>query len=178
MNAYEVKAYKCEVCKKAYMGKDDADKCCVPKPCEDCGKELPLNYYYTVCDLCRESRKYNKAVKMTLEEYQNQYVMINDRLIDIIDEIEDWDEEFERPAYGYGVEECFVKLNADGIIDNLNDQVSFEDEIEMFSEAAKTEICEFCEKWNARNAYQYYEENPKILVLIPQTQNERGGKPE
>ena len=70
MNAIEIVAYKCSKCGTAYQSREYAEKCCMPKKCDDCGCEIPHNSYYVVCDSCRSKReaakekeRFNKAIK-------------------------------------------------------------------------------------------------------------------
>lgn len=41
MNAIEIVAYKCSKCGAAFISKEYAEKCCMPKKCDDCGCEIP-----------------------------------------------------------------------------------------------------------------------------------------
>jgi len=172
----EIKVYQCEKCNNAYFEPKAAEKCCTPKICEDCGVEMPPKYYYVVCDPCREKRKLERAEKMTLAEYFKAYpdhyplftvdgecILLGD--FDCFDDWESYRED-ERPQYLYGATQRFVELNADGIIDHLNEEVSFEDDVEMFDDDACAEIYRFCEDWNNRNAFEYFEENPKLAVFL------------
>lgn len=74
MNAIEIVAYKCSKCGAAFISKEYAEKCCMPKKCDDCGCEIPHNSYYSVCDSCRakreatrEKEKFDKAKHYTLD---------------------------------------------------------------------------------------------------------------
>ena len=78
MNAEQVTAWKCTKCGTYYTTKTVAESCCKESPkkvkvCEDCGVELDPKWYYTVCDSCREKRRYNRCRKMTIEEYENEF---------------------------------------------------------------------------------------------------------
>ena len=152
----EVIAYKCGNCGQPYMDDKYAIKCCQTKACEGCGIELPHKYYYTVCDLCRESAKRLRATeKLTLDEYIEKYpgngVFTSDYkyydIDDFCEEIEDWlsyNDEGEPPEYVYGADRCFVRLNAENIMENLEEQVSFEDDVQMFYQDAHDEMESFC----------------------------------
>jgi len=177
MAIVEAQCFRCDKCNKAYMEKEAAEKCCAPKICEYCGAEMPPKYYYTACDFCREKRRYDNADKMSLAEYVDadphlpvftktgELIMPDDMWV-----FDDWKSHSDdkRPEYVYGAISRFVKLDAEGIIENLNEQVTFEeDDVEMFSDDALDEIWGFCANWNDRNEYEYYDENWKLVVIIP-----------
>lgn len=41
--------------------------------CEDCGIEINANVYDSLCNSCRETRYYNKCIKMIIKEYEKKY---------------------------------------------------------------------------------------------------------
>ena len=75
-------------------------------------------------------------------------------------------EKDDAPKYLYGTCKMHVELDSNRIIDNLEESVSFEDDIDMFTESAREDIREFCKRWNAENRYQYFEEDPSVLIII------------
>lgn len=171
MDAIKGVAYFCKKCGQGFLNKDYAEKCCSRRVCELCNKELTYNYHYTACNTCREARRVEKAEQITLKDYYEKfpdYPLFTPDGRYIQDDFEEWAIEQDEeciPDYLYGATERFITLSADSIITNLEEQVDFEEDIERFTDEALSEICEFCEKWNQEHKFQYYDENPKIVVI-------------
>ena len=66
MNVIEEKAYKCSNCGHTYLNYGLAEKCCKPKFCEDCGKEIKLFGESNIEEL---AKKYDipRVVKLPLD---------------------------------------------------------------------------------------------------------------
>lgn len=63
--------YRCEKCKKLYTSEYAANICCKQYHCRVCGKEIPQ--YMLICDSCAERERFEKARKMTLAEYYEEF---------------------------------------------------------------------------------------------------------
>ena len=63
--------YRCEKCKKLYTSEYAANICCKQYHCRVCGKETPQ--YMLICDSCAEHERFEKARKMTLAEYYEEF---------------------------------------------------------------------------------------------------------
>lgn len=57
----------CDKCGKGYTSEYAANICCKQYHCSVCGVETPR--YITKCDSCRDKELFEKAQKMTWEEY-------------------------------------------------------------------------------------------------------------
>jgi hypothetical protein len=179
MNVEETKAYKCTNCGNAYLDKEFAEKCCQPKHCEDCGKELPYRWYKTVCESCDEKRYFDKSVKMTIEEYNEKYpnnmVFYNDEyyldvysclesLFDNYDSDDEVKELVDNLEYIYGTECDEVKLDGDSIIEQMEHDSGL-DEFRV-DDAGYKELNDFLLEWNKKYGAKCYFQD-KIAILIP-----------
>ncbi len=166
----EITCYKCEKCSKIYTDKEFAKKCCTPKYCEYCKCELPHKYYYTACDSCREKCKYERAEKIDFKDYiknnPNGWITTKCGHIISVDELIDRIEDGEAFDYVYGTNVQYIEINYDQIITQLQEEVMFEDDFEIFSNEQLNEICEFASNWNAKNRFKYYEEDRKVAIII------------
>lgn len=166
--ALKVELFKCPKCNNHFYEEEKADKCCAPKHCEDCGKELPYKWYRTVCEPCTERRKFEKARKMTYDEYltefgNNMLVVGGDNYFSDMDSIIDhYYGEEEIPQYAYGTEKIDIKINIDSAIENALEN-AYEDA--EFSNLNKLQS--FIDEWNAENGLTAYAENSKIIIWIP-----------
>ena len=89
MSEIQIKAYKCDKCGKIYVDKSVAEICCKQYFCEYCGKETPK--YFLACSECSDKRNFEKATKMTYEEYIEKYP--NYPIFDRNEEDCEWDME-------------------------------------------------------------------------------------
>lgn len=171
MNVEQATAWKCTKCGQYYINKESAEKCCVKpkKVCEDCGVELDTKWYYTVCDSCREKRRYNRCRKMTIEEYEKEFpdcmVIVGDDnyYSSVEDALEScYGDEEEIPHYVYGTEKQFIEVNIDGAIEN-----ALEDAYEDAEFDNTNELYEFVKEWNKKNRLTAFYE-AKIVIDIPE----------
>lgn len=140
-----------------------ADRCCKPKICEDCGKEIPEKSYFRICDECRgkreqkkENDRYDKAIKCFYEECPDgERIMIysdsygyNEGYFTDIDELIDYCESKDIPVpdYCWSTMQIDMSMDADGLIedacqnlyDGAEDHISNED---------RKELQDFLDKW-------------------------------
>ena len=172
MNAEEIPAWKCTKCGKYYTTKSVAESCCKENPkkvCEDCGVELDPKWYYTVCDSCREKRRYNRCRKMTIEEYEKEFpdymVVVGDDnyYSSVEDALEScYGDEEAIPYYVYGTEKQFIEVNIDGAIENALEEAYEDAEFDNTDE-----LYEFVKEWNKRNKLTAFCET-KIVIDIPE----------
>lgn len=174
MNPLQKVAYVCSKCGAWYSDELAATRCCSTKTCEDCGCELPPKHYYTVCDYCREQRKFNEAKKLSVAQYIESYpnsplYTPAGEFVFSVDHIEDWESYHEgpRPAYFYGAKHCFITIDPDRLIDQLNN-IHLDEDCDLFTNAAYKEIYDFCTKWNSEHRASYFEEDSGVAVLAPE----------
>lgn len=138
--------YRCEKCKKLYTSEYAANICCKQYHCRVCGKETPQ--YMLICDSCAEHERFEKARKMTLAEYY---------------------EEFPDNMLYYG-EEFYDDIESllDSI-DQMLQQAEEDSDVEdfYFDDVAAKELREFVKQWNAKYAKSYYSWNDKVVVMLP-----------
>ena len=172
MNTKEIVAYTCAKCGKGYTDKSIADKCCETKYCEDCGKELEYKWYKTICPSCSDKRDYDKAIKVTYNDYMlahkdnfytlcrgdNYYTDI-DELFDSLDE-----DEFNEITHCNGVCMDRCELNHESIIDEFISETDMED-FEVDKEGYE-EFKVFLEQWNKKYGTDRYSVDYKVVILI------------
>ena len=88
--------WACDKCGTLYTSKYAADICCKQYHCEVCGVETPR--YILKCESCQEKARFDKAAKMSVEEYEaanpgnmvywndNYYGSVDDLLEHLADE--------------------------------------------------------------------------------------------
>jgi hypothetical protein len=165
----QIKAYQCE-CGKTYNDKYVAEICCKQYHCETCGAETKK--YWLMCDPCREKRDFDKAKKITIEEYEKEYsgnmVYYNDNYYTDIDDMLDslccHDVDI-LPSYCWGTDKVPVEIDAISVLDELLENSNCED-ID-FSKEAYQEFKDFAEQWNKKWSQYYYMMND-IVILIPE----------
>ena len=141
--------YRCEKCKKLYTSEYAANICCKQYHCRVCGKETPQ--YMLICDSCAEHERFEKARKMTLAEYY---------------------EEFPGNMLYYG-EEFYDDIESllDSIDCDYEDIPKYEEDSDVedfyFDDAGAKELREFVKQWNAKYAKSYYSWNDKVVVMLP-----------
>ena len=134
----EIKAYKCSKCSKVSLDKSYAEKCCTPKYCTICGRELDSRWYSTICSPCRDEAEYDRATKYTYEEYMSlpehkddylrlyygdEYYSDIDDLLDSLDD----EDEVKKLKYVNGVVKDRVELDYEDIIIDMEENANIED---------------------------------------------------
>lgn len=104
--------YYCEKCKSVRKTKEDADDCCSPYKCQQCGTETER--YYTICNSCQNKKehaqelaRFEKAEKLTSFDSQ---IFYNDKYYDSVGDMLDYIDG-DPPEYVWATTEChFVRL--------------------------------------------------------------------
>ena len=179
----EVKAYQCDKCKKAFFDQDAADGhyCTHDQHCEDCGVLLKPEHYYTVCDSCRakreskkEAERFAKARKLTVAEYEKEFpgCLYSDgddkyayEADSVADEIAERTDKY--PIYVWGTKQEEINLNADSIIQMLEEHDNAYEDYEVSKDAIE-EIREFVEQFNEEHADHSFFTNYNVAVLMPE----------
>ena len=164
-------------CRNCYNG--------VLKVCKHCKKPLSRNQYRCECDGAKaerqaeqdkkEQERFDKATKMTFEEYAKKYpnnmVIYGDTYyMDIYDLLDDIycntidGEIINFPKYVWGTNKVKIELDADSFIERTLED-AYEDA--SFSGQAESELFDFINKWNEKYALECYEEN-NIAIIIPE----------
>lgn len=175
MNVIYNSFYQCGQCGRVYDIEAMAEKCCKDKRCEDCGCALPSDYYFLVCDECKEKRVYERSEKLTIDEYNKKYkgnmVFYKDNYYpDINDCLESlsWNlskEEFFNISYIYGTLPYSVKLDYENIIEDMEENSNLEDF--YVDDEGRKELKDFLKQWNKKwGTIAYMVDN--IVIKIPQ----------
>lgn len=161
-----VTLYQCEKCNRYYWTKQSAERCCPTIYCEDCGKEL--TNHCSVCEKCNEKRIYDRAEKLTYEEYIKKYpgnmLYYNEKYYaDLEDLLDDFVGE-KIPEYCYGTTAEKIEIDIDYAIENAEEDM----EDSFFDRYGLQELREYMQKWNREYGYNSFWENPKVIVIIPE----------
>lgn len=162
-------------CRNCYNG--------VLKVCKHCGKHLNRNEYRCECYGAKAERQkkqdekeqeyFEKATKLTLEEYQEKYpdnmIVYGDEFYADIDTLledlyYDYDESFEFPKYVWGTKKIRAEIDADSAIERTLED-TYEDA--NFCDKAEEELFDFIKQWNEKHGLDYYIES-NIVVLLPE----------
>lgn len=171
----EVTVFACGYCGKLYYEKEQADFCHADRTCMTCGKVIGKKNYYLDCEECRikkaqlkQQEVYDKARKMTLEEYYKEfpeYPLVWDD--NYYFEVEDMEYSFEKedmPKWVWGAKQTISKLDPYSIVEHFEENTGLED-FEL-GKAEVTEIVEFCNQWNNKHGVEVYYEDTGIVVLL------------
>lgn len=157
--------WQCTECGRLYTSKLEAEICHKEYFCEDCGKKTPQ--YHLVCDECSKKRRYDKATKMTYDEYIKKYpgnmIFYGDKyymeLEDLLDELEGQ----EIDDYIYGTDKERIEIDANCIISNLEDNADVEDF--YIDSTSEDELYDFVKQWNEKYGQDVYYVNFNIIIL-------------
>lgn len=161
--------YRCEKCKKLYTSEYAANICCKQYHCRVCGKETPQ--YMLICDSCAEHERFEKARKMTLAEYYEEFpgnmLYYREEFYDDIESLLDSiDCDYEDiPKYVYGTTMESMEIDANQMLQQAEEDSDVEDF--YFDDVAAKELREFVKQWNAKYAKSYYSWNDKVVVMLP-----------
>lgn len=168
-----VKLWACDKCGKLYQDKYVADICCKQYHCEICGKETPR--YMLKCNSCQEKARFEKAKKMTPEEYEatcpGNMVFWEDEYYASVDELLERlaDEGMslgDLPKYCYGTTRVYMRLESGEILEHIEEEIDCEDL--HFSDEAYKEFKEFAAKWNEKHEEYCFFCDDEIVILIPE----------
>lgn len=129
----------CGTCRIVKRTQDEAEECCKPRACSQCGTKLKERQYS--CDICfqvnqikKEKERFEASTKLTPEQYDGWVYMegtgregYSESLTELIDELENDGQEF--PEYVWAcTEKSFVHVSISDIADEIeNCGDSYED---------------------------------------------------
>lgn len=134
-----------------------------------CGKETPQ--YMLICDSCAERERFEKARKMTLAEYYEEFpgnmLYYGEEFYDDIESLLDSiDCDYEDiPKYVYGTTMESMEIDANQMLQQAEEDSDVDDF--YFDDAGAKELREFVKQWNAKYAKSYYSWNDKVVVMLP-----------
>ena len=182
----ELTVYQCDLCKNNFMTQRMAEThhCSHNRHCEDCGELLTPTWHYTVCNNCyqqrevmREAKRFEKARKLTVAEYEREfpgymYCDGDDQYDSEADSLADYimDTTGEYPKYVWGTEAHAVELDAGQIVDMLNDHANAPEDYRADDEAC-AEIEKFVERFNERHGTYSFYVNYGVAVLLPERES-------
>lgn len=169
MKVVNLKGYMCDKCGKIYTDKYIAEICCKQYYCEDCGKPTPK--YIMRCDECKEKYIYNRATKMTYEEYIKKYpdypVWGIEDTGECYWELEDYIEHIVNeteppyPIYCFGSTKERLEIDIENVIEDIN--IDMEDGCGIEPDK---ELRDFINKWNEKNGRDIYHCDTNTIILI------------
>lgn len=155
--------------KLKFCGADDAyaasiaEECCSPRECSVCG--LNIERFRTMCSACAETAKFNKAEKITENnwdgpvEYNEQFFGDVHEAMESIDDLCENPED--RPHYvnacdkikGFSFDPGHIE---EGLLEEMEDGFEIE---------GIEEIYKFAEKWNSEQTQEYWMTTSTIVLL-------------
>lgn len=124
-----------------------------------------------ICDSCAEHERFEKARKMTLAEYYEEFpgnmLYYGEEFYDDIESLLDSiDCDYEDiPKYVYGTTMESMEIDANQMLQQAEEDSDVEDF--YFDDVAAKELREFVKQWNAKYAKSYYSWNDKVVVMLP-----------
>lgn len=169
----EILVYSCGYCAKMYRNKEDADLCHMDRTCKTCGKVIEKKSYHLNCDECRiklekeeELRLYEKATKMTYEEYETKYpghmVVVDDEYYLDVDYALDGYKTGDNPIV-WGTSKHFTTIDADSLVETFEEETGLED-FYLDSEAVK-KLVEILKLWNDKYSQVTYYKDTDIVIV-------------
>lgn len=165
----------CDKCGKGYTSEYAANICCKQYHCSVCGVETPR--YITKCDLCRDKELFEKAQKMTWEEYleksSGNMLYWNDEFYADLGDLLDASESggFDVPDYVFGTYRDYLRLDAERHIAELIDE--FDCDGVYFDNAGVKEFVEFANAWNKKYEEYCFRPDTSIVVLVQEVCRKR-----
>jgi len=165
-----IRVFACEKCGQNYTSEHTANICCKQYYCEVCGSETEK--YHLKCPSCHEKDVYEKAKKMTIEEYEKLYpdnmIFHNDKYFSDVEELlESYSgNDSELPEYCYGTTLLTMKFDPDNSLIQAEEDADCEDFV--FPKEAYKELREFAEEWNKKYERDYFFYDSEIIILIPE----------
>lgn len=135
--------------------------------CEEC--EAETRKYVLLCDGCNDRRLYNKAEKLTPDQYdgwiQRDGYGYNEGYFKSVDALVEWceDEDIDLPDWVFCCEGTKHELDIDNAIENMLED-AFEDARDHLVD--EKELFDFVKRWNAKqNIISYYPDYKRVVVL-------------
>lgn len=167
MNPMPKQAYECTECKQIYLTQESAKNCCKPYYCDICN--APTRRYVLRCKICQDKIKFDKARKLTPEEYNSEfpgnmiyseytyYLSMDDLL-----ECYGCDSKI-LPSYCYGTNKMKLKLDIEYALkmeeENAERAVTFSEDAYKYAKF-------FEEIFNKQYVKTYYLVNKNIIILL------------
>ena len=165
-----IKVYECEKCGHEYSFEHVAETCCKQYYCDTCGAETAK--YMHRCENCREREIFEKAEKISVEEYEQRYpshmIFCEERYFEDINELIEYysDSDETIPEYCYGTTCHYMKLDVDEIISSMIQEADCKD-INNIDDRGYMELNEFANVWNNKYQEDYYYIDETIAIIIP-----------
>lgn len=133
-----------------------------------CGAERP-SYRY-LCDECFEKTRFQKAKKINIEDYEQNFIydIETDRYFQDIDDLEEYyeAENMELPDYVYGCIAIEFSLDMYSIVsDELNDN-HFEDAIDCIDMKSLESLQKMVDEWTKSQGIRSYERDYSLALLL------------
>lgn len=170
------KEYLCPICQKPHWEKVSAERCC-QNTCKVCGK--PLHRLLDICDSCRKKQAFDRAKKLSIEEWEAQYpgYMVfcpsgEEAYADVDELLSQWaichQEGDDFPAYCSGSTRTIFELDDQDILCDAIERFEIDlDEVPVIDKHARQDLADLIGKWNAKHRRPFYTENDSVVILIP-----------
>lgn len=172
-NVEKVLAWYCSECRIVKRTQVEAEDCCTPYRCRDCGVEAPR--YHFACEGCRkkkdqarEQAEFDKAKKVTQAEYAGEWVY-DDRRSNYHSSVEEaldyYDDDPDPPEWFYGTEAEEFGIDADRVLEDAL-QDSYDGAYDCIPPSAIKELQDFLDKWSKDYGPTSYSVDYSTVVLV------------
>lgn len=168
----KVVIWGCGTCKISASSFEQAQSCCAPWVCEECGKEVT-----SYCKECSDKKQwakdkalYDKAKKVTYAEYAG-VMLYCDHCENYYDDVDGFldghDDTDDPPTWAWGTYEKKFRIDADDMLEGqLEREEMHEDAMSHYSKEAITALQLMLDSWTENNPVNtYYPDNDVVVDL-------------
>lgn len=160
-----------------------ATSCCGDRMCSDCGANMGptkgTNWLH--CTDCREkkatekeSQLFHKAEKVTLAQYDGEWLYYADEFYNDADSLLDTFNE-NPPKYAWACYSLELKMNAEDIVVSYLENDHHDDSFDEVGNTMIERLQKYLDLWCKKTGVHSYLPNFKLAVLLPREEgNERG----
>lgn len=170
-----IKAHYCSKCGRVWPNDDGmpqgfAAKCCAPKYCQDCGKEIES--YRLRCDPCQMKAWFQTGERMRETDYKGRFIFCEegygsqDGYFESTDDLRDYcqDEGVDLPAFVFGcTERVWNGIDIDRAIENDLEEYH-EDAIDSVHDLS--ELRAVIKVWNEKQHISSYHVDHKQVIVL------------
>lgn len=126
--------------------------------------------YRTLCDECIEKNRFQKANKINIKNYQDNFIydIKTEKYFQDIDDMEEYyeDEEMKLPDYVYGCIGIEFSLDMYGIVENELLDNHFEDAFDYVDMESLKKLQKIVDEWTKSQGIVSYEVDYNLAILL------------
>lgn len=159
--------------------RDQAIKCCGPRLCTKCGKDMgeKRKVHWLACEDCRrktdaerEKRRFEEAEKIPWEKYEHGFLYYADKFYDDMDSLLDSYDEGEEPEYVWACYPVDFTMDAQDIVSSeIENQEHHEDAFSEVSDKMLERLQKYLDLWCKKVGVRTWMPDFKKAVLLTTT---------